>query len=133
MLIDGESAVCIGAWGDGSVTSTLDEEAWPGALPKPLPATVFSPPLPVRLLGEHGEAVEVASSELTGEPVTMTSSQSARVVKGWAGPWPVVERWWDQDNSNSRYRLQLLDSEGVGWLLSCPREGGSWMAEARYD
>jgi len=120
-------------WGDGSVTSTVDEEAWPGALPKPLPATVFSPPLPVQLVGENGDAVEVSSSELSCEPVTMTSSQSSRVVKGWAGPWPVVERWWDQENSNSRYRLQLLDSEGVGWLISCPREGGSWMAEARYD
>ena len=55
------------------------------------------------------------------------------MVTGWAGPWPVVERWWDQEHSHSRYRLQILDHEGVGWLLSCPQEGGPWSAEARYD
>ena len=120
-------------WGDGVAKEKEEEASWPGSLPKPLPATVFSPPLPVELLSHDGESVTVESAELCTKPATLMSTRSSRVIAGWAGPWPVVERWWDKEHSHSRYRLQILDHEGVGWLLSCPQEGGPWSAEARYD
>jgi protein ImuB len=71
---------------------------------------------------------------LSGAPAGFSPTNSvrdSRPIRGWAGPWPIDELWWDADRARSAARFQLLDSDGVPWLLVL--EGGSWWAEARYD
>ena len=52
-------------------------------------------------------------------------------VRAWAGPWPVVERWWDAEHARRVHRFQIVDDDGCAWLLVRDDEG--WWAEARYD
>ena len=50
-------------------------------------------------------------------------------VTGWAGPWPVTERWWSV--RRRRARLQVVTTDGVARLLCSER--GQWCVEAVYD
>jgi protein ImuB len=120
------------AWGEKKATLADVSAPWPGAIPKPLPATVFQPPVPVVVSDGQGVVLSVNGTELSAEPVWLGSGQSARTVTAWAGPWPVYERWWDERGSY-RYRLQLLDEHGVGWLVSSQHPATEWVVEARYD
>ena len=128
-------------WGSATPTATipLDGKALPtsfvGEIPRPLPATVFHPPTPVELTDSSGLglAVDREGAVLRGQPALLHSGQATRSVVAWAGPWPVIERWWDPQASRRRYRLQLLDQEGVGWLVSHDPTIGQWQVEARYD
>jgi protein ImuB len=52
-------------------------------------------------------------------------------VIAWAGPWPVTERWWDEQNATRRARFQLVTGDGTAWLAAIER--GRWQIEARYD
>jgi protein ImuB len=65
-------------------------------------------------------------------------------VLGWAGPWPVEERWWDPDGGRRRARLQVTirttsnddtdagqDTDRTGLLLAC--ENSRWHVEGIYD
>lgn len=110
-------------------------EAFVAELPKPLPATVFQPPQPVSLHDQWGNplSLDTDGSSLGGLPSQMLSGSNTRQVVAWAGPWPVLERWWDSAHSRCRYRLQLLDQQGVGWLVSQDQTDGHWQIEARYD
>ena len=51
--------------------------------------------------------------------------------EGWAGPWPVDERWWDPPAHRRRARFQVVDDDGEAHLLAV--EGGRWWVEATYD
>jgi protein ImuB len=108
---------------------------WPGSLPPPLPPTVFAEPAAVLVRGPRGEPVSVDDrGSLTSVPAWFTPGTSqARLepVAGWAGPWPIDERWWDPLTAVRYDRFQLVDSAGVAWLLLCL--DGQWAAEARYD
>ena len=108
---------------------------WPGSLPPPLPTTVFEQRRQVLLLTGRNELVDVdESGELVGVPARFSpdvSSRSLRPVQAWAGPWPVSERWWDSRKARRVDRLQLVDADGVAWLLALDRH--LWLAEARYD
>jgi protein ImuB len=120
-------------WGEKNKASEGDAVApWPGAMPKPLPATVFQPPVPISVTDDAGSGVVVTETELSAPPAMLATAQSAKTVTAWAGPWPVDERWWDERGSR-RYRLQLLDSDGVGWLVSSEHPTQAWVVEARYD
>ena len=52
-------------------------------------------------------------------------------VVGWAGPWPVDERWWDPAAARRRARFQVVTDDGTAHLLAL--EGGRWWVEATYD
>jgi protein ImuB len=80
-----------------------------------------------------------------GRPVVVTgrcavSAPPARVsvtggpwadVAGWAGPWPVDERWWDPPAHRRRARFQLQTTTGPAFLLAV--EAGRWTVAATYD
>ena len=55
---------------------------------------------------------------------------STLTVTGWAGPWPVEERWWDA-GGRRKARLQVVLEDGTAHLLG--REGGCWWVEAAYE
>ena len=53
-----------------------------------------------------------------------------RRVTGWAGPWPLSERWWDPAAARRRARFQLVTDDGRAWLAVV--EDGRWLVEAGY-
>ena len=119
-------------WGDGE--PPLPRAApWPGRLPPPAPATVYSEPVVVEVVDAGGSPVGV-----TGRCAVTASLHRVSVsggpwteVTAWAGPWPVDERWWDPPAHRRRARFQAVLADGSAWLLAL--EGGRWWAEASYD
>ncbi|MEU8659952.1 DNA polymerase Y family protein [Actinoplanes philippinensis] len=106
---------------------------WPGRLPRPSPAVVLAHPLPAAVYDETGAPVGVSARlEVTGGPATLRiDRRQPMAIVGWAGPWPVDERWWASDEARRRARFQVLLEDGRALLLSLA--GGHWMVEAIYD
>ena len=123
------------AWGDKPPASELDQVvAWAGQLPAPHPATVFATPMPVAVVDEAGHPVHTTAvgAGLTSPPHALVSENRHRRVMAWAGPWPVMERWWER--TPVVHRVQLVDDTGIGWLVKTTGDGdGGWLVEARYD
>ncbi|HUL27177.1 MAG TPA: DNA polymerase Y family protein [Streptosporangiaceae bacterium] len=108
-------------------------EPWPGRIPAPFPATVYSDPLPARVADGSGATVAVSGRGLVSAPPDRMSAGGApwQVITAWAGPWPVAERWWDPRTARRRARFQLVTEDGAAWLAAV--QDGSWLIEARYD
>nr|WP_221376294.1 DNA polymerase Y family protein [Actinoplanes polyasparticus] len=106
---------------------------WPGRLPKPAPALVLARPLAAVVLDGMGETVGVSARlELTGAPAALIIERAHPVaITGWAGPWPVEERWWAPAESRRRARFQVTLQDGRALLLSLA--AGHWAVEAIYD
>jgi len=51
-------------------------------------------------------------------------------VAGWAGPWPLWQRWW-VPGAASGTRVQVLLDDGVALLLAAER--GRWWVTGIYD
>jgi protein ImuB len=106
---------------------------WPGRMPRPAPAVVPAHPLPAAVYDEAGDPVGVSARlELTGAPATVRIDRRRPVaITGWAGPWPVDERWWAPGEGRRRARFQVLLEDGRALLMSLA--GGHWLVEAIYD
>jgi protein ImuB len=124
-------------WGDERVPAADPAAPWPGRLPEPSPALLPTDPMPVAVLDDRGAEIGVTGDHLlTGTPHRAAiGGGTPREVLGWAGPWPVVERWWEPDDSRRAARLQVVvadrDSGRSAFLLL--REGGRWRVEGKYD
>ncbi|MBT2515851.1 DNA polymerase Y family protein [Streptomyces sp. ISL-90] len=119
-------------WGDRAPERPSDAP-WPGSLPALAPASVFRERLPIALQGSGGVTVAIdGRGAITATPeVFAVSGGTPAPVRAWAGPWPVVERWWDAEHAKRVHRFQIVDDDGCAWLLVRDDEG--WWAEARYD
>jgi protein ImuB len=53
-----------------------------------------------------------------------------RAITGWAGPWPLAERWWEPSQAQRRARFQLVTDDGRAWLAAI--RDGRWQVEAGY-
>ena len=117
-------------WGSPPATSEGDAP-WPGQLRAPSPATVFAHPVAVQLRGTTSGPVLVdARGSLSVPPTTFAfASGSARAVIWYAGPWPLVERWWSL--ARRRAHLQVLLETGEALLLVT--ESGRWSLAGVYD
>ncbi|XVV17608.1 DNA polymerase Y family protein [Actinoplanes sp. CA-131856] len=106
---------------------------WPGRLPKPAPALVLPQPLGAVVLDEAGTPVGVSARlELTGEPAALVVDRGQPVeITGWAGPWPVDERWWAAGEARRRARFQVVLVDERAFLLVLA--SGHWAVEAVYD
>ncbi|GAA3942290.1 DNA polymerase Y family protein [Actinoplanes auranticolor] len=106
---------------------------WPGRLPRPAPALVLPQALPAVVLDADRHPVGVSARlELTGDPAFLLIGPAAPVViAGWAGPWPVDERWWAPAEARRRARFQISLDDGRALLLSLA--AGHWAIEAVYD
>lgn len=107
------------------------EGPWPGRLPAPHPAEVYTPPLPAQLQDAAGNSVEVSARITLSAPperLAVTGHHTGKVT-GWAGPWPVIEQWWDRDHSRRLARMQVTTRDGA-WLVQT--RDRRWSAEARY-
>jgi protein ImuB len=124
-------------WGDAREAERPELDAdlspWPGSVPPPAPALVHEPPLPAEVVDDSGAAVAVAGRGLCSAPPARVSVGGGpwADVAGWAGPWPVEERWWDPPAHRRRARFQLSTSAGAAHLATV--EGGRWWIEATYD
>ncbi len=78
------------------------DQPWPGRLPTPAPATVLPEPAPIAVRTADGALLAVdARLALTGVPAAVQIGREPAVaVVGWAGPWPVEERWWAPEEAN---------------------------------
>ncbi|GJM38319.1 MAG: hypothetical protein DHS20C19_16860 [Acidimicrobiales bacterium] len=110
-----------------------DEEApWPGRLPRPSPTRVPTAPKPAELLDADDRMVTVTGRGLPSAPPTTLVLDRRRVaVVGWAGPWPVDERWWDTDEHRRRARFQILADDGEARLLTLEHQ--QWWVTAIWD
>lgn len=106
--------------------------SWPGRLPAPSPATVPVEPLPAEVLDEAGRPVRLAAPDLlTALPHSVAvDGGTVRAVIGWAGPWPVVQRWWAPEAASGS-RLQVTCADGGALLLVV--RGGRWWVSGVYD
>lgn len=123
-------------WGDHrSLPDSDTAQAWVGELPAPYPATVFRSPLPVSIVDEAGEPVATlpVGAGLSSPPHWLISGERTRRVTAWAGPWPVMERWWESRPLRCIHRVQLVDDAGIGWLVKTNEGDSGWVVEARYD
>jgi protein ImuB len=110
-------------WGDDLTPAREVHPPWPGRLPAPSPSRVLTRPLPAEVLDDAGRAVGVSGrGRLTGVPyrIAVDGNLPSRVLS-WAGPWPLVERWWEPDGGRRCARLQaVLGAEPVGAELLGP-------------
>ena len=106
---------------------------WPGALPAPTPTTVEPEPRPVEVVDEGGRPIGVSGRGLVDAAPARVSMEGERWVdvEGWAGPWPLDERWWDSEGHRRRARFQVVTADGAALLLAV--ESGRWWLEAVYD
>jgi protein ImuB len=94
---------------------------------------------PVAVLDAAGRAVTVderwtfsaapAGVRWSSVPGTEVAVREARIAS-WAGPWPLVERWWAPDGRARAHVQAVFDDGGAVLLAWC---AGAWTCEARYD
>ncbi|WP_432950171.1 DNA polymerase Y family protein [Kribbella sp. CA-253562] len=108
--------------------------------PVPVPTLVYPSPRPAEVLAADGRQVTVsARGGLSGAPAAfrllpgpqVADSNKLHPVTAWAGPWPVEERWWDEEAENRLARFQLVTADGRAWLAAV--QNTHWWIEASYD
>jgi protein ImuB len=151
-------------WGDERIPRADPEAPWPGRLLGPPPTVVPAERIPAVVSDDRGQEIEVSGRHrLTGAPHRVTVAGIGRRVRRWAGPWPVVERWWEADSARRAVRLQVVLTDGEDGCdhdvcdhdvcdhdvcdhdvcdhddgqdetaLLLLREGGRWLVEGVYD
>ena len=105
---------------------------WPGRLPAPSPALVPPQPLPAELLDAAGHPVRLTAPDLLSAPPERVAvdGRAPRAVRGWAGPWPLRQRWWLPDGTEGS-RLQVALDDDVALLLLV--HDGRWSVTGVYD
>ncbi|MEL3948788.1 MULTISPECIES: DNA polymerase Y family protein [Streptomyces] len=120
------------AFGDVPPENRLPDGPWPGQLPAPYPAWVPAQLEQARLLDAQGEPVAISARLVLSAPPARLIVKGHRpvTVRGWAGPWPVLEQWWNTVRARRLVRMQVVTEAGPAWLLVL--EQGRWWAEAHY-
>lgn len=125
-------------WGAQAAAPRPVDRPWPGRLPQPAPATVPARPSPVEVLDAEGLPVRFDGRfTLSGVPARVRTAATGRRpaaehrVAGWAGPWPLAERWWSATDAQLCLHVQVTLDGGRALLLACRPDG--WTCEAVYD
>lgn len=105
---------------------------WPGRLPEPAPASVLDTRPSVLLEDAAGQPVLVTDrGEFSAVPARLRWGRRVWQLQGWAGPWPVDERWWDPATAHRVARAQVLLDEPKALLLVCHDQ--EWNVEGVYE
>ena len=121
-------------WGERRSTQRNHQLPWPGSIPPPAPAQVFSAPMPSVVLSEDHRPVSITDRGLVSAALAFVGiGEGSELVPidAWAGPWPIDELWWDPDQARQVARFQVTGLNGSAWLLIV--ENDQWWTEARYD
>lgn len=126
-------------WGEAltetprTAPASTGEPPWPGQLPPPAPATVLPSPVLATVRDDAGQPVQVSARlTLNATPVWLTVGDQPPVqIIGWAGPWPVDERWWAPAEAYRAARFQVCVADGRALLLTVT--AGQWLVDAEYD
>jgi protein ImuB len=105
---------------------------WPGRIMGPAPSVVYPEALEAWVTDDAGQAVTVTGRcVVSAQPAALAVGRDPpRPVTGWAGPWPLAERWWDPAAARRRARFQLETDDGRAWLVAV--QDGRWQIEAGY-
>jgi protein ImuB len=106
---------------------------WPGRIMGTAPGVVYPFAREADVTDEAGDAVTVTGRcVISGAPAWLAADGEPTLrITGWAGPWPLSERWWDRAVARRRARFQLLTSDGRAWLAAV--QDGRWLIEAGYQ
>ncbi len=117
-------------WGSPSL-SARDLAPWPGQLAAPSPATTLAHPVPLQLRDAANRPVVMGGrGALSAEPTAVIfSSPLRREIVWYAGPWPLVERWWSRHSR--RAHLQMVLASGEALLVVA--ESSRWWLVGIYD
>jgi protein ImuB len=105
---------------------------WPGRIMGAAPGVVYPFGREAEVTDEAGAAVTVTGRcVLSAAPAWLAADGEPPLrITGWAGPWPLSERWWDPAAAHRRARFQLLTGDGRAWLAAV--QDGRWLIEAGY-
>ena len=105
---------------------------WPGRVIGPAPGLVYPTAREAEVTDDAGEIVTVSGRcVVSAAPARLAvPGEPPRRVTGWAGPWPLSERWWDPAAARRRARFQLATDDGRAWLAVV--QDGRWLVEAGY-
>ncbi|GAA5067649.1 DNA polymerase Y family protein [Nocardia callitridis] len=110
---------------------------WPGRLPEPAPSVLLPHRPPVRLCAEDGTTIRITERAVfSARPARLRWGSKEWSLTGWAGPWPVDERWWVPDASagfTARAQVQLDAEPAMVRALLLFYHAETWHAEGLYD
>ena len=108
------------------------DQPWPGRVIGPAPGVVYPAACEAEVTDDAGEIVTVnGRCVVSAAPARLAvPGEPPRRVTGWAGPWPLSERWWDPAAARRRARFQLATDDGRAWLAVV--QDGRWLVEAGY-
>jgi nucleotidyltransferase/DNA polymerase involved in DNA repair len=117
-------------WGSPK-SVTRDVAPWPGQMRAPSPATTLTRPVAVQLRDAQNHPVVMGARGFLSEvPTTLLfSHQLRREVVWYAGPWPLVERWWSLNRRRAHVQILLVSGEAL--LLTA--ESNRWWLAGIYD
>ena len=108
------------------------DRPWPGRVRGTAPGLVFPAAREAEVTDDAGRAVTVSGRcAVSAAPARLAvRGEPPQRVTGWAGPWPLSERWWDPSAARRRARFQLATEDGRAWLAVL--HDGRWLVEAGY-
>lgn len=133
-----EERITMVTLGDEPVPETDPAQPWPGRLPEPAPALVLTHHPEVRVEAADGTPIWVSDRGMfTADPARLRWGSSSWRLSGWAGPWPVDDRWWAhrfEDGFAARAQVQL-DAEDKTRLRALLLIGynNAWHVEGLYE
>ncbi|MEV6071616.1 DNA polymerase Y family protein [Nocardia sp. NPDC052001] len=120
--------------GEEPVPAADPAQPWPGRLPEPAPTVVWATRPEVRLEAADGSPIWVTDRGLfTADPAQLHWGSRSWKLTGWAGPWPLDDRWWVhgiQHGVAARAQVQLDSDNRVLLLLGYDR---TWHVEGLYE
>jgi protein ImuB len=119
-------------FGDKTEPRLAADRPWPGRVIGAAPALVFPAAREAEVTDDAGRVVTVSGRcAVSAAPARLTvRGEPPRCITGWAGPWPLAERWWDPSAARRRARFQLATDDGRAWLAVV--QDGRWLVEAAY-
>nr|WP_245720412.1 DNA polymerase Y family protein [Nocardia uniformis] len=121
--------------GEELVPADDPAKPWPGRLPQPAPAVILANRPQVRLEAADGTPVWVTDRGLfTADPAHLHWGSRSWQLNGWAGPWPLDDRWWTHQLPHGyAARAQvLLDGDDIRALLLLAYNR-AWHVEGLYE
>jgi protein ImuB len=105
---------------------------WPGRIMGAAPGVMYPFAREADVTDKAGEAVTVTGRCVLSAPPAWLAADGGPPLRitGWAGPWPLSERWWDPAAARRRARFQLLTGDGRAWLAAVQESRG--LIEAGY-